>query len=274
MTPLLFYNTFYSKLGAMQRSLPILGLLFMFAAVQSCAPLSEPLDPLPTNMPAPTATLTPTVDWFPSTPTHTPLPTVTVGPISTAEVQPQFGSIILSDDFSQAEFWTLGSLPAGNMALGVSELTLAVSQERGYLFSQRLGIELSDYYLEITASPSICRGEDEYGVLIRISQSLDFFRFGLSCSGYARLDRFYQGQASSPQPPIMSGSVPPGAPSSSRLSILAKGKEMVFYANGERLFSVSDGSLLSGGVGLFVRASGPDIVTVNFSDLVIYETVD
>jgi len=258
----------------MQRYLLVLGFLILLAAMQSCAPLSKPLDPLPTNMSAPTETLTPTVVWFPSTPTHTPLPTVTVGLNSTAEAQPELGSIILSDDFDQAEFWTLGSLPAGNMALGVSELTLAVSQERGYLFSQRLGIELSDYYLEITASPSICRGEDEYGVLIRISQSLDFFRFGLSCSGYARLDRFYQGQASSPQPPTLSGAVPPGAPSSSRLSILAKGKEMVFYANGERLFSVSDASLLSGGVGVFVRASGPDIVTVNFSNLVIYETVD
>jgi hypothetical protein len=54
------------------------------------------------------------------------------------------------------------------------------------------------------------------------------------------------------------------------MGIWALGKEMRFYANGQYLFSVRDSSILSGSLGLYVRAAATDAITVNFSDLVIY----
>jgi hypothetical protein len=161
-------------------------------------------------------------------------------------------------------------MSAGSIALGRNEISLGVSQPPGYLYSLRRDTSLDDFYLEITASPSICRGKDEYGLLLRVSPTSDFFRFGLNCAGEARLDRYLSGQASSSYPPTPNGAVPPGAPSSSRLAVWAVQRDFRFYVNGVFLFSIRDASLPAGGLGLYARAAGPDTVTVNFSDLKVY----
>ncbi len=250
----------------------VLILAGLAAGLFACLPLSTPLPPLPTDTPlAPTGTATPTIVWFPPTATYTPLPMTTLSITPTLDLRPQYGAQILADDFTDPEKWMLGRTGAGSIALGKNELTLAVSQERGYLFSLLQDATLSTFYLEITASPSICRGADEYGVLLRVSPGLDFFRFSLTCNGQARVDRLLGSYASSPAPPSFNGAVPPGAPSSSRLGVWAQGKEMRFYANAQYLFTVRDSSLTSGAIGVFARAAGADAVTVNFSELVVYE---
>jgi hypothetical protein len=47
------------------------------------------------------------------------------------------------------------------------------------------------------------------------------------------------------------------------------GKEMRFYVNDHYEFTIQDPTLLSGGIGVFARASGDHAVSVSFSDLVI-----
>jgi hypothetical protein len=187
------------------------------------------------------------------------------------DTNPKHGDLIFQDDFTQPENWTLGKMPAGSIALGKNELSLGVSQPPGYLYSLRKDTTLDDFYVEITASPSICRDKDEYGLLLRVSPSSDFFRYGLNCAGEARLDRYLAGEASAPHPPKPNGVVPPGAPSSSRLAVWAVGRDLRFYANGVFLFSIRDASLPAGGLGLYVRAAGSEAVTVNFSDLKVYQ---
>ena len=247
-------------------------LSLIIIATGACAPFFIPLPPLPTEtQPPPTSTATPTIVWFPPTATYTPLPTATYNITPTLDTHPTHGNLLFTDDFSDQAQWTLGQNTAGSMALGKKELSLAINQPRGYLYSLRQDTTLSDFYVEITASPSICRGDDEYGLLLRVSPSLNFYRFSLTCFGAVRLDRFLNGQASSPQPPIMSGAVPPGAPSSSRLAVWAMGAEMLFYVNGEYLFAAHDTVLLNGGLGVFARASSEDVVTVNFSQLAVYQ---
>jgi hypothetical protein len=179
--------------------------------------------------------------------------------------------LIFSDDFSRLDQWSIGKVPAGRIAQGKNELTLAVTQPKGYLYSLRQGTKLDDFYVELTASPSICRGADEYGLLVRVSPNIEFFRFALTCNGKARLDRFLNMQASSPQPARPNAAVPPGAPSSSRLAVWAVGNELRFFVNGVFLFAARDPGLLSGTIGVFVRAGSQEPVTVNFSDLKVYE---
>lgn len=246
-------------------------LLLAGAWLSACLPISTPLPPLPSSTPSPPAdTPTATIVWFPPTATITPRPRKTLAVTPTQDLSPVYGDEIFREDFSDPEAWTQGRYSQGVVAPGVNELSLAANQERGYVSSLLQGVTLDNFYLEITASPSICRGNDEYGLLLRLQSSQDFFRFGLTCDGQARLDRLLGGTASAPIPPTYSGAVPPGAPSSSRMGIWALGKEMRFYANGQYLFSVRDSSILSGSLGLYVRAAATDAITVNFSDLVIY----
>jgi hypothetical protein len=245
---------------------------FCLAGLTACLQVSAPLPPAPSSTaPPPSQTPTGTPVWFPPTATFTPLPTVTLSITPTLDTRPLYGDLIFQDDFSQPENWTLGKMSAGSVALGKNELSLGISQPPGYLYTMRRGTTLDDFYLEITASPSICRGKDEYGVLLRVSPGSDFFRFGLTCAGEARLDRYLAGQASSLHPPAPSGVVPPGAPSSSRLAVWAVQRDLRFYVNSVFVFSIRDASLPTGGLGLYARAAGPEVVTVNFSDLKVYQ---
>lgn len=234
---------------------------------------STPPPSLPTNTSTtvpPSATPTVTVAWFPPTSTPSPFPTPVITP--TLDVRPQIGEIVLHDDFTNPAPWQLGQTSTTSIALGEEEITLALNQPGGYLYTLRNEPLLRDFHAEITASPSLCRGEDEYGLLLRVSPSLDFYRFSLTCNGQTRLDKYFQGKASSPQPLMMSGAIPPGAPSQSRLAVWLNGKEMMFFANDEHLFTINDPSLTQGTLGLFVRSRGDNALTVSFSDLIIFES--
>ncbi len=248
---------------------------FLLMGIVACLPIANQSDLSMSNKTLQTPTITPsaTIIWFPPTPTFTPLPSATLPITPTLDTRPEYGNLILTDNFSEAGIWTTGKNNTGSIAYGDHELSIAVNLEKGYLFSLRQGTLLENFFAEITTRPSICRGEDEYGLLIRVSPSLDFLRFSFSCNGYVRVDRILYGQASSPQPPILNGQVPPGAPSSTRMGVLAQDKDIHFYANGKFLFSLRDPNLLNGAIGVFVRAAGQDPVTVNFSDLKIYESI-
>lgn len=237
--------------------------------LSGCLPAQTPLPPEPTSTQSPTLTPTATIVWFPPTPTPTASPSPVVTP--TLDVDPPVGEIILSDDFSDDRIWTLGQTASASAALGKNALTLALTQPDGYLYSLRSQPALSDFYAEINARPSLCRGNDEYGLLLRVSEDLEFYRFSLSCNGEVRLDKYYQGRASSPKPPELSGAFPPGSLSSIRLGVWASGSDLRFYINDQHQFSVRDRSLTSGLLGVFVRSAGDTAVTVTFSDLVIRE---
>lgn len=253
------------------KNVPLICLLTAWLAACSVASTNISPTAAPTGTPTPVASITPTIVWFPPTATPTPFPTPIVTP--TVDMRPKLGPILLEDDFSSQRGWTLTQSDSGSVAYGKDELTIAIGETNAYLFSIREEPIFTDFYLEITAEPSLCSGLDEYGVLFRVSATIDYYRFSLSCDGQVRLDRVSGGQASSPQPWLLSGAVPPGAPSSSRLGVSAIGAEMRFFVNGQYQFSVRDPLLTSGGVGLFTRSVNKKAVTVNFSDLTVSEVI-
>jgi len=231
------------------------------------SPTASPSAIIPAS---PTATPTLTVVWFPSTPTHTPFPASTPLP-PTPELRPGLGEIIFQDDFSSAEAWALSETANGSVALSKNKLTIAIAAPKTYLSSTRSQPVFGDFYAEITASPNLCRGSDEYGLLIRVGSAQDYYRFSVSCNGQTRLDRVYHGQASSPQPWLLGVRVPIGSPSTSRLAVWAVANEMRFFINDEYQFTVRDPLLISGTLGVFARSTGDTAVTVNFSNLVVRE---
>jgi hypothetical protein len=244
-------------------------LLCIFAiGLTSCLP-SPTVEPLPTDTPTPTITVTPTVVWFPPTETATPPPTVVASP--TQEFRPGIGNLILEDDFSDPDTWLIGQMPNGLVSLGNNELSLALTQPKGYIFSVRNQPTLDNFYAEITVSPNLCTGLDEYGMLVRYNGPADFYRFSLSCNGQVRLDKIYGGGGSSPQPWMFSTSVPTGSPSTSRLGVWVVGQELRFFINDEFQFSITDRTFSRGMFGVFARSAGETAVTVSFSNLAVYD---
>lgn len=258
----------------MSRSSLIILLLITPIFLAACLPLTQQSEiQITPSIQLATETATATTEWFPPTATFTPLPTSTLPITPTLDIRPDHGELILSDNFIDEIQWELGTFQDGIIAMGNNKLSLAVKKENGYLSSLRQDTVLENFYAEITASPGICRDEDEYGFLFRATPSNDFYRFSLTCDGQTRVDKLYNGQASSPQPLIMHGSIPPGAPSETRLAVWVYGKEMRFFADDEYLFTIFDQTLNQGSIGVFSRAKGEDDVTISFSDLKVYDSV-
>ena len=228
----------------------------------------EAMPTFPTETPTPTQTATPTVIWFPATETPTPGPTLL--PSETPVLLPAVGAQVYGDDFATSAGWTLLTTANSSISIANHEITMALSQPKGYLFSVQEEYFFNDFYAEITTSPSLCSAFDEYGLLLRYNNPTNFYRFSLSCNGQVRLDRVINGSASSAQGWMVSAAVPSAAPSSSRIGVWAAGREMRFFINGQFQFSVSDPSLIGGAIGVFVRSAGENAVTASFSDLVIY----
>ncbi|OGO36203.1 MAG: hypothetical protein A2Z03_10565 [Chloroflexi bacterium RBG_16_56_8] len=191
---------------------------------------------------------------------------------ATPERRPGLGRIILSDDFSDPDLWTVAVSDQASAAIQDERLTIAV-QPGVYMISQRRDLVFSDFYAEITARPSLCRGADDYGLLVRGS-SIAYYRFTLSCNGTARVERAVytrQEERHVLQEAVFSGDVPPGAPGEVKIGVWAAGAEMRLFLNDRFQFSLTDSNYPSGLIGVFARSSGDTPAAITFSDLTVRE---
>ena len=241
-------------------------LLAMTLLLTACLPLDVAL---PTESPIPTDTplQTPTIVWFPPSPTPTLLvfPTYT----GTPEMNPGIGSVTLADDFSDKSAWDTAASDEGSAAISRNRLSLAV-QPGIYLLSQRRDLVLGNFYAEITARPSLCRGNDNYGIIVR-NVGRSYYRFALSCNGLVRAERVNTRGIISLHEPVASGDVPPGAPGEVTIGVWAVGSELRLFLNGRYQFGFTDTSYSSGTIGVFALSQGTDPVSVTFSDLTVYD---
>ncbi len=209
--------------------------------------------------------------WFPPTPTRTPRPTLPP-PTPTAPSALPHGALILQDTFvTQSALWLFTPAPNGRITLGGNEITFTTQGAKTYLYSMRAQPMLQDFALQVEASLNLCQGLDEYGLLLRFTPPNNFYRFSVACQGQTRLDRIYNGSATSPQPWIPTGNAPPGAPGRVRLAVHAQGKTLRFYLNDVLQFTVTDPFPASGQIGLFVRSSGETPLSISFRDLQVWE---
>jgi hypothetical protein len=244
-------------------------LILLLPALALLATACLPMGPLQlTATPLPTATTTPTatIVWFPpsATPTQLQVPTYT----GTPEMSPGIGAQLLSDSFTEDSPWDTAVSNNGSAVISMDRLSLA-AQPGYYLSSMRRELPLSDFYAEITARPSLCRGDDNYGVIVRGVGS-SFYRFVLTCDGEVRAERISGGTRLPIYDPVPSGDVarPPGEV---RIGVWAVGEEMRLFLNDRYQFSVRDPKFPIGAFGVFVRSNGDEPVSVTFSDFEVSE---
>ena len=247
------------------RTIQTFACVSLLLACSGCRVTFAPAAPSETPTPAPSASAT--IQWFPPTPTASPFPTPNTTP--TPDQRPGIGELLLEDDFSDASFWTTGRDDEGVVLVSGGTIYLGLNAENSYLFSTRIAPVFRDFYAELTTSPTLCRGEDEYGLLIR-GLGGDHYRFALSCDGRAKVDRYLGGSLTRQAGWAQNQTIPAVVPGSSRLAVWASGSQLRFFVNDLYLFSVNDTQLYLGVIGVYVHTSGPGDVAASFSDLQVW----
>lgn len=184
-------------------------------------------------------------------------------------MNPGIGEAILTDDFSDPALWDVAVSDQGSAAVSRNRLTIVV-QPGIYLASMRRDLITANFYAEITAHTNLCRGDDNYGLILR-AQGSSFYRFVLSCNGFVHVERIKNGTKLIIYEAVPSGDAPLGAPGEVKIGMWAVGKEMRLFLNDRFQFSIVDNSFPSGGFGVFARSAGDTPVTVTFSDLIVYD---
>jgi len=232
----------------------------------ACAPVDS-IPSTATFIPMDTLLPTPSVVWFP--PSATPTLQTFATQTATPEMNPGIGALILKDDFSDFASWDTAISDQGSAAISRNRLTIVV-QPGIYLASMRHDLAVANFYAEITARTSLCRGEDNYGLIVRAAGH-SFYRFALACNGSVFVERIKTGTRLTIYEPVPSGDAPLGAPGEVRIGIWAVNGEMRIFLNGRFQFSINDRSFPNGGFGVYARSTGDTPVTVTFSDLTVYD---
>ena len=254
----------------MMKRILFTGFVVLLSACQSLTPV---ITPSTTITPTAAITLTPspsaTVEWFPPTSTIEILPTSQPPP--TQSVFMELGEVIFRDDFIDSEGWTVPQLDLGEINIGGGEANIIINEPPAFLVGTRDKPDLRDFYAEITVSPILCEEKDEYGFLFRVSGRSQYYRFVITCSGEVRLDKIFSGGGTILYPLTRSASVPVGAPSVSKIAVLAEGDQLHLFINGDYQTSVRDQQFQRGTFGIYARSAGDSAITVSFTELVIRE---
>ncbi len=250
----------------MKKSWIVLPIIILSA----CLSVSTP-EPLPTATPTIIPSLTPTIEWFPSSPTPEQLPTIAVTP--TQEFMSEIGEIIFQDEFLSSDEWTVPQTDRGQIIIANGEINIIINEPKSLLVGTLEKPDLQDFYAEITANPVLCTGRDEYGFLFRVFSRNKYYRFGLSCDGEVRMEKIIGEEVFMLYPWTRSASVPAGAPSVSKLEILALRDEIRVFINGDPQFTIVDQGWSLGSFGVFARSAGETAVTISFSDLIVREVI-
>lgn len=255
----------------------LIGTLILAAML--ILPGCDLLPPEPTVTPSLTATQTetptPTIDWFPATPTPTLAPQSSPTPQPTPQptledLRGGITDILVDDDFTDERLWETSLSPAGNIAFGVNNLTLAIARPSTSLTSLSQHNLAENFYLEITVQTSLCQPADQAGVLFLRQSEGDYYRLLMDCAGQVRLELVQGGQTSLVYDWESAQGMQPGAPAINRLGLLVSRGQFHLYINDFFQFEQRIASNRRGSLGVFARTISGSAMTVRFSDLQIY----
>ncbi|MBT3240833.1 MAG: hypothetical protein HON98_13400 [Chloroflexi bacterium] len=237
--------------------------------LSACGPVPSPTVVLPTSTPEPSPSPTATIVWFPPTATATERPEILSSP--TPDMRTGIGKIFFEEPFDNPEDWEIFPVQGGSSMFSNGHLTMVLDQKNQYAYATHNHLFIYNFYGEITAKPNLCEAADEYGVILRTVQLQDFYRLAISCGGSVSVSRSSEGSTFSviPNSPIPGQQT--GPPGSVKIGFWANNTEIRFFINDQFLFSTQDIILRSGTLGVFIHSVSDATVSVNFSDLSLFE---
>jgi hypothetical protein len=208
-------------------------------------------------------------------PTIPPTVTHTAEPSSTPTPDPLsgLGAVLFEDDFSVDRGWDLSQQQQGAISLSNGRLVIAVRKSQSFLFSLAPNLTVSDFFLEVDVRAELCQPGDEFGVIFRMGESLEHYRYSINCEGESRMARVLSSESRAITPLSAYPFIRSGPMTSNRLSLKAIGDTFQSWINGFEVFSSRDIALAEGAVGLFVRSGQGSQATISFDNFTLREVL-
>ncbi len=127
--------------------------------------------------------------------------------------------------------------------------------------------DVADFEVEVEARKEDGAEANSYGLLFRVQDRKNFYRFDISSDGFYLLSKFIDGQWTTlvdwaPSPHI--------SPDTNLLRVSTFGPEIVVSVNGQQLISVSDDSLSHGNFGFFASTFTEPYIWVSYDNLKLW----
>ena len=182
--------------------------------------------------------------------------------------------VLYQDDFeTNSGNWILESDMDAEATITEGQLRLAINSPNLVAWAELSGHKFDDFVLEVDASQLAGPDDNSYGVIFRMKEQTEFYRFDVSGDGYYEFSRRNDDEAN-PWTSITewldSDAIHKGA-STNQIKIEAEGDHFSFYVNGQLVVEADDNSYRSGGVGLDAGSFSEAGVQVAFDNLTVSE---
>lgn len=181
-------------------------------------------------------------------------------------------NVLYYDDFSPSNIgqWRIEGDDLGSTGINDERITIAVKSPNTIQYTTLEEPTFSDFQLEVDAELIDGAPNSTFGILFRIQESGEFYRFELMNDGHYMIERFGGGDNWirfvddwTISDSILSGGVV------NRLKVIADGPNMSFYVNDVILTEVTDTSYSDGYIGLDAGTYGSNLTVASFDNLVL-----
>jgi hypothetical protein len=128
---------------------------------------------------------------------------------------------------------------------------------------------VADFRLEVDAAQEAGPNNNGYGVLFRLQDRDNFYRFDVSGDGFFLLSKFNSGEWVTLVPWTASSAINVGQ-AANRLAVEAIGSQIRVYANDSLLAEVEDDTITEGNFGFFASTFSEPNLTISFDDISLW----
>ena len=184
-----------------------------------------------------------------------------------------FEDALFWDNFTPGETgdWFLEADDGGSTAVINQELVIAINQPNTLQFTALQEQTFTDFVLEVDTRQIAGSPESSFGVLLRMQNNDQFYRFDITGSGLFMVERrdadgrwtqFLDDWTAS-------DAINQGFNVPNRLKVVAQGSKLSFFANDILLHQIDDVIFPSGGIALDAGTFGQGDLQVAFDNLVV-----
>ncbi len=165
--------------------------------------------------------------------------------------------------------WSLEQDDLGSSAVVNEELVITIVAPNTLQYASLPQKIFGDFALEVDATQRAGPAESSYGILFRMQDDQQFYRFDVTGNGLYIIERHESDGTWTRLVPdwMPSSALNQGLNVVNRLKVLATGPTMTFYANDELLTQVTDTTLIDGFIGLDAGTFGGGNLQVSFDNL-------